>query len=197
MVICSVCDCQQKNNTIICSNRNIQKNFPKEDWLALNDKIIPEVLRYNKIFFLIAFILIVDYFFSFDYNLFNFIEEIPFILVKTLNFSHNWIQCMEMNAFKNLKYIEHLDLSYNRISSSCSKMFMRPWGTFDRLNLVNLKIINLGNNIIQTIQDDTFEQIPNLETLILESNPLIDFSISAAISICSNLKVINRKSNAQ
>lgn len=107
--------------------------------------------------------------------------------------SENSISKIEKSAFRNLSVIEEIDLSSNKLTfeSLHPNIFE---GKYDAVNyepLKFLKVLNLAKNRIHSLDQDVFEHLPMLETLILADNPfkVIDLGSNLAITSIVNLKV--------
>lgn len=84
--------------------------------------------------------------------------------LKSASFAQNLISRLEKDAFKfaTLKSLEELNLERNKISRIDRNVF----GS----NLVNLKVLNLNQNNIESIEDRAFSYLEKLETLDLTRN---------------------------
>lgn len=156
---------------------NIFSLFEPADWIALNgtNTTVDNIM--------------------FDNNGISVVTQFPEVNIRYLSFRHNVITQIEKAAFKNLTLLEHLDLSFNRLTSTMLKpeVFEGKYAPkfYEPLNY--LKILNLGNNRLHTLDQDLFEHFPNLEHLSLDSNPfkVIDHVSTIAISTIPTLKVIH------
>jgi len=63
--------------------------------------------------------------------------------------------------------------------------------TFDA-SLINLKVLNLNNNMIDSIQPNSFKMLKNLRAIFLEDNFLKEFEYE---SIDNSLSLVNLKNN--
>ena len=70
---------------------------------------------------------------------------------------------MYQNTFKNCKCLTYLDMSYNRLSQLHQ-------GDFD--GALDLQSIYLNNNIIESIDLNTFSNLPKIIDYKFENNPL-------------------------
>lgn len=129
----------------------------------------------------------------FDNNGIAIVTQLPSLDIRYLSFRHNVIHKIEKGAFKNLTLLEHLDLSFNRLTSDVlnPEVFEGKYAAETYEPLKHLKILNLGNNNLHTLDQDLFEHFPNLEHLSLDSNPfmVIDHLTLVAISSVASLKV--------
>lgn len=129
----------------------------------------------------------------FDNNGIAIVTQFPPLEIRYLSFRHNVIHQIEKAAFKNLTLLEHLDLSFNRLTSDVLKpaVFEGKYAADTYEPLKHLKILNLGNNNLHTLDQDLFEHFPNLEHLSLDANPfmVIDHMTVVAISSLTSLKV--------
>ncbi|XP_033150555.1 leucine-rich repeat-containing protein 15-like, partial [Drosophila busckii] len=123
------------------------------------------------------------------------ITAIPSYGVKNLYLSNNQITSIALGAFQNLTELAKLDLSNNKLSANDLKpdVFKGKYSEHDFLPMKNLKFLNLGCNLLHTLNADLFEHVPNLEELVLCSNTFtaIDRSTEAAVSGLLELKVLD------
>uniref|UniRef100_U5EN60 Putative integral to membrane n=1 Tax=Corethrella appendiculata TaxID=1370023 RepID=U5EN60_9DIPT len=166
--LCTSCDCNSKSKTFDCSNRHLQKLFTLKDWLSLNESGIAVdimILSGNGI---------------------DNLTQFPPLDVKKLDLSYNNIDTIENNAFQDLKSLEELNLSNNKLSSKSltPTVFQGRFSADLYEPIKELKILNLGGNLLHTLHPDIFEHFPKLEVLILESNPFkaIDVGTESAIA---------------
>ena len=101
-----------------------------------------------------------------------------------LDLSHNQIRNIEPLTFQHMLLMKVLILSYNLISSlnSC----LAP--------LINLENLNLANNLIQRLPQNTFHQNKKLEILELQHNILKSLK-PKLFMFTVNLKFLNLKKN--
>lgn len=109
--------------------------------------------------------------------------------------------------FENLRYLEFLSASSNRIAQISSETFANissllyldisdnyikyiEGGSFDSMK--KLKFLNLSNNAMEIIQGGLFEKLSNLKTLILEKNFITMFPM---IGNPSELELISLNCN--
>ena len=94
---------------------------------------------------------------SYAQNL-DYIGERTFQLVSSsllvLNMTHNALRVVSENNFRNLTFLTHLHLDYNRIASVHSAMFSY---------LTNLKVLTLTNNLISDVPQRMGMQLGKLE----------------------------------
>lgn len=130
----------------------------------------------------------------FDNNGIGELTPFPPLKIRYLSFRHNLIARIAKDTFKNLTVLEHLDLSYNRLTSEVlvPEVFEGKYAAETYEPLKYLKTLNLGNNRLHTLDPDLFEHFPVLEHLSLDSNPfrVLDHMSAQAISGVSTLRVI-------
>jgi preprotein translocase subunit SecG len=128
---------------------------------------------------------------------------------KTIDMSYNEIEAVHANAFEYVGDLETLNLSYNNIFTLSAQIF---------LGNKKLKKVDLNNNKLQvtrnsllsehilestslnyldvsfcnitSISIETFSGLPNLETLKMNGNPLIQFDVES-IRPLNNLKIMH------
>lgn len=157
-VICKKCNCDAKTKTIECSNLGLEKMFTTEEWAVVNatDNVY-EILK-------------------FDHNLLENID-VPFpalkFPVKIVNFRHNKINQITKKAFGDLKYLEEIDLSFNKLTSDKLKpeVFEGPYNPDEYEPLISLKILRLSYNELHTLDSMIFEHTEHLKELYLDHNP--------------------------
>lgn len=108
----------------------------------------------------------------------------------------NNISYIVANAFKELTLIEELDLSSNKLTfeSLRPNVFEGKYDPKEYEPLSLLKVLNLGNNRIHSLDSDVFEHLPLLEKLMLDNNPfmVLDHGTTVSISSIPKLKVMFR-----
>ena len=88
-------------------------------------------------------------------------ESIDAINLKTIDFSNNNLQTVNLNNIENLNNLLSFDLSDNEIKS------------VDNILLnAKLKILNLENNLIENLDDNIFQSANNLTKINLSNNKL-------------------------
>lgn len=106
--------------------------------------------------------------------------------IADLTLSHNLIDTIEDVAFVNLPNLKKLRLDSNRIENFfISKIiddpsrleilwlhnnFLKALTNYMLQGLINLTLLNVGFNKIETIEEGTFGQTPKLQTLVLTNN---------------------------
>ena len=95
---------------------------------------------------------------SIEANLFS-----KFTCLKKLTLRNNKILRLFQDTFKNCPCLNYLDISYNRISQ------LVP-GEFDGAS--NLESIYLNNNIIEIIDLNTFQNLPQIVDYNFDNNPV-------------------------
>lgn len=123
------------------------------------------------------------------------ITKFPQLNIRSLSFRHNAIRKIEDEAFKNLDNLESLDLSFNRLTFEVMKpkIFRGKFAPTEIEPMHYLKVLNLANNQLHSIDPDLFEHFPNLEELNLCWNPftVIDHNSVIAISNIARLTVLD------
>ncbi|XP_052084445.1 slit homolog 1 protein-like [Mytilus californianus] len=134
--------------------------------------------------------------------------------LKLLDLSSNAIRDVQDNTFAGLHSLMYLDLSHNPISSIAVK-FLCDMHMLEVLKLNNismsskifhkrilycssalnkLKFIDLSDNHIESIPNQLFDGIPNVQTLILRNNWINFISVSAFFG-ASNLEYLDISKN--
>lgn len=135
------------------------------------------------------------YIFSFDSNGIEIVTQFPNIDIRTLTFRHNKIRKIESRAFFNLKLLEKLDLSENKLTHDAlsRQVFEGHYMAQELEPLINLKWLSLANNDLHTLDPDLFDHLPNLETLLLCHNQfmIMDSNSAGAISSIPKLKMLD------
>ena len=104
----------------------------------------------------------------FDHNKLDTIKQIDFIFLEKLeymNLDSNYIGSIEDDSFFNLKSLETLILSNNKLNLTNSSQAL-----FN--SLTNIKILNLGANLIEIIRMNSFQDLLKLEVLDLSNNKI-------------------------
>lgn len=131
----------------------------------------------------------------FENNGIEVVSQFPTLAIRHLSFRHNAIRKIEKAAFRNLTLLETLDLSFNRLTYEelHPTVFEGAYDAATYEPLKNLKVLNLSNNHIHTLDPDIFEHFPNLEELILSYNPfeVIDRNTEVAISSIGRLTTLD------
>lgn len=172
--ICVSCNCNEGTPFVInCSSIQLQGAFLFPDWP--NDVVIYSIEA------------------IFDDNQFDEITQFPELPLLKLSYRGNAIQYIQNAAFKNLKILEYLDLSENKLTheSITANAFEGPFNDEDYEPLP-IKTLKLGYNQIHSIDKDAFNHLSaHLEILELNNNPLkiIDHQTSMAITTLRKLKV--------
>ncbi|XP_063386005.1 protein artichoke-like [Cydia fagiglandana] len=81
---------------------------------------------------------------------------------RSLNFSKNFISKISKTTFRNLDYLEELDLSFNKLRSI----------DFDTTGLKNLSHFYINNNAIKQIRRDSFQPLTSLQVIDLSNNAI-------------------------
>ncbi|CAH0392554.1 unnamed protein product [Bemisia tabaci] len=121
----------------------------------------------------------------------NHIEKVetdfPLAYWRTLRLNENRIAEIKVGAFANLPLLEMLDLSHNLLTSDKLKphVFKGMYMANEYQPMHNLRVLRLGHNDLHTLHPDVFEHLPNLESLILESNPLKHIDKPTIIALSS------------
>ncbi|XP_017858004.1 PREDICTED: leucine-rich repeat-containing protein 15 [Drosophila arizonae] len=174
--ICTKCVCDVENSLIDCTNK-LTDWFTDEEWKSLkNQTIVFESIKM-------------------EHNNLTTIPALPTYGVKNLYLGYNQIASITLGAFQNLTELTKLDLSNNKLTSKAlvPDVFKGPYSQQDFEPLKNLKSLNLGYNLIHSLNDDLFEHLPYLEELSLSSNTfqVIDRLTETAVAGLSSLKVLD------
>lgn len=97
--------------------------------------------------------------------------------LENLDLSHNLITNNSINFKVNSSVPLHLDLSYNRLNQLPNANLCKAW--------VNLKLLNLSRNGLQSIPENAFQGCHQLQTLDLKHNSLKIYSINFRMSLVS------------
>lgn len=131
-------------------------------------------------------------------NSITHIPVLPAYPVENLYLSFNQINNITDGAFQNLNKLTKLDLSHNNLTTKIldPDVFKGQYSA-DKYEPINSLIeLDLAYNDLHALQNDLFEHVPNLETLILCKNTfqVIDTSTLVAIASLTSLKVsVGRK----
>ncbi|GFQ80464.1 uncharacterized protein TNCT_129541 [Trichonephila clavata] len=90
-------------------------------------------------------------------------------------------------AFENLKSLEYLYITRNRIKKLTRSMFPSP---------ALLKTIDFQSNLIQELPDDMFSDMPNLKSVVLKDNKITLLTESTFGSLLSQLSSLNVDKNS-
>lgn len=130
---------------------------------------------------------------NFAHNNINNLTRFPTLPIKYLDLSHNDIANIQPRAFYNLSQLESLNISNNRISAEILKpaIFEGPYDPTTYEPLKKLRVLQLSNNLIHTLDSDIFEHLATLEELYLNDNPFkkIDRNTEIALSNIEKLRV--------
>ncbi|GGD28656.1 COR domain-containing protein [Hyunsoonleella pacifica] len=141
-------------------------------------------------------------------NMIKLFPSIVFTLekLKYLNLSDNRIQEIDGRQFKNLMFIEKVDLSYNSIKRVCSekidyskcRSLSFKGNTLEEfpcvISFINtLENLNLSENRINSLKDDVFTGLENIEELDLSFNELT--YLPTSIGNLTKLKKLNLSGN--
>lgn len=174
--LCKKCSCDSDNSLIDCSNK-------LDDWLSDEEW---DILQNGKITFETI---------KLSHNNLTWIPVLPTYGVKNLYLDNNNISTITLGAFQNLTELTKLDLSNNHLKKKAlvPDVFKGPYSAQDFEPLKNLKSLNLGYNLLHSLDDDLFEHVPYLEELILCSNifQIVDKLTETALSGCSALKILD------
>jgi Leucine-rich repeat (LRR) protein len=97
----------------------------------------------------------------------NYTSLLNMQFVRKLTMRNLGIEHIMPEAFRNMKILEELDLSYNKLSIVTKSTFF---------GLVNLRILNLAANNISNVLEDAFEHLTKLDILDFSQNPLNDLN---------------------
>lgn len=141
---------------------------------------------------------------SLAYNRIDGIRQHDFsnpLKVETLDLKYNVITNIHEKAFANLKELRTLDLSYNRINVIPSSLFennSKLENLYLRSNMlsimgpivhsVSLKNLDISSCIIYYLPYNAFMGVPNLNTLNLNDNPLINLATDTFQNVIQHFK---------
>ncbi|KAM3955512.1 lumican-like [Aphomia sociella] len=152
-VICNKCTCEE--GRVECSYRN----------LALEDAYFESIasLKATEL--------------DLSGNTMKIFSTLPVLPLKRLNLSRCGISILDKSPFTNLKDLEHLDLSYNELSTSAitrqSLAGPIPENRMMPTPFINITYLSLAYNDIHSLQKDLFIFMMELKSLDLSGNPLV------------------------
>ncbi|XP_066261719.1 chondroadherin-like isoform X2 [Euwallacea similis] len=136
---------------------------------------------------------------SFSYNDMPHLEQLPDSdLVQKVILSHCRIETIANGAFKPVKNLLFLDLSYNQLTTKelPPEIFKGPYNNtvYEPLALEDL---NLAYNQIHSLHHNLFEHVAQLKQLNLEGNDfkVLDQPTQFALSSLTELEVLNLGNN--
>lgn len=172
--LCKKCTCDIQNSFLNC-NKKLGDWFSPDQW---NDLITGDVV-FKTI--------------RLEHNNLTTIPALPAYGVENLYLAFNQIENITLGAFKNLSELVNLDISHNKLTTKTlvPDVFQGPYSASDYKPLPKLRSLNLGYNDLHSLDGDIFEHIPQLEELVLCSNPfqIINKNSEVAISGLAYLKV--------
>ncbi|KAH8328574.1 hypothetical protein KR067_011060, partial [Drosophila pandora] len=172
--LCKKCICDIKNSFLDC-NEKLGDWFSSDQWNDLtNGDVVFKTIRL-------------------EHNNLTTIPALPAYGVENLYLGFNQIENITLGAFRNLSELVNLDISHNKLTTKTlvPDVFQGPYSTSDYKPLPKLRSLNLGYNDLHSLDGDIFEHIPQLEELVLCSNPfqIINKNAEVAISGLAYLKV--------
>ncbi|XP_077294345.1 uncharacterized protein LOC143916928 [Arctopsyche grandis] len=176
--LCKKCDCKYEDGviTVDCANKNLGEI--SNNWTIYSENRNLTSFTHTTI--------------TFNKNNIEKLQVLPQLTNKTLDLS--FVKCnmseIEDGAFKNVKTMKFLDLGYNKLTGLKGKIFQAyP----DESPDIDLEILNLGSNLIHSLERKMFKNTPNLKTLYLNDNPIdtIDSVTILAISRVVKLEVLD------
>ncbi|ENN74884.1 leucine-rich repeat and immunoglobulin-like domain-containing nogo receptor-interacting protein 3 isoform X2 [Dendroctonus ponderosae] len=136
---------------------------------------------------------------TFSYNNISNVEILPDSdLVTKVILSHCGIKSVDNGAFKTVKYLTYLDLSYNLLTTEeiSPEIFK---GTYNNTvyEPLMLEDLDLSHNEIHSLPHNIFEHLTTLKQLNLAGNNLrvLDPPTQMALSGLTNLQVLNIADN--
>lgn len=105
-------------------------------------------------------------------------------IIRTLIWQNSKLSEMGQYSFKDLKYLQRIDLSLNKLTNLRSYVF-----SYLEIDVIEL---DLSNNYFQTIPQDIFEnsRLQNLEIFKMNENPIMHISSHSFEKIQNNIKMI-------
>ncbi|XP_043502287.1 leucine-rich repeats and immunoglobulin-like domains protein 3 [Polistes fuscatus] len=146
--LCTICSCGSK--LVNCSERNLTNTFIAEQW----PKTPIDEITFMK-------------------NTLIHITPFPSIVVQRLILRQNQITKIDNSAFKNIINLTELDLSHNQLTTEIliPHVFEGKFSP-EAYEPLNLRYLNLANNLLHALNQDIFEHLGSLKVLILANNPL-------------------------
>ncbi|XP_014614936.1 PREDICTED: leucine-rich repeat neuronal protein 2-like, partial [Polistes canadensis] len=133
-----------------CSERNLTSTFDAGQWPKTS---IDEI--------------------TFMKNILIHIKPFPSIVVQRLILRQNQITRIDNSAFKNIVNLTELDLSHNQLTTeNLSPHVFEGKFSPEAYEPLNLRYLNLANNLLHALNQDIFEHLGSLKVLILANNPL-------------------------
>ncbi|KAF7987842.1 hypothetical protein HCN44_003705 [Aphidius gifuensis] len=168
--ICDICACN--DSTIDCSSHQLDNNLSDTPWNNKTNKLV-----------------------TFDSNSIVYLKKFPNVTIEKLIISRNRITKIDDQAFKWIKNLTELDLSYNHLTSKILRpeIFQGKFSPEEWEPLAKLRVLNLGNNNLHTLNQDLFEHINDLTTLIISGNPftVLDHGVLSAFSDLRDIEELN------
>lgn len=108
-----------------------------------------------------------------------------------LTFDHSNIKELGSGLFEDCINTKYVDLSHNYLTSEQlhSDVFKGPYNE-EKFEPIGITHLNLGYNKIHSLKKNLFEHMPHLEVLNLEGNDFTVLDIQSALSIGSNVNLI-------
>ncbi|XP_017099260.2 leucine-rich alpha-2-glycoprotein [Drosophila bipectinata] len=177
--LCKKCSCVINDNTSLldCSEKLAGDWFTSDEWKDLIDGDV--VFKTIKL----------------EHNNLTAIPALPPYGVENLYLAFNQIENVTLGAFQNLSELVNLDISHNKLTTKTlvPDVFQGPYSISDYKPLPKLRSLNLGYNDLHSLDADIFEHCPQLEELVLCSNPfqIINKNAEVAISGLAYLKTLD------
>lgn len=94
---------------------------------------------------------------------------------KFLDLSFNKLKSIDANILNTFDVLDKLDLGYNKIGSFTNNYRPRRYFTGEKYKFssIDLRVLNLNDNNLETFNDDSFKYFVKLEVLNLENNPFL------------------------
>ena len=92
--------------------------------------------------------------------------------LEQLVLNQNSLQSLAPFTFRDLVNLQNLDLSYNQLRTLPNNTFQTDW---PEIHPSKLQVLNLNNNLLDTIEPEAFKGLNSLQALHMAYNPLKEF----------------------